>query len=202
MINYLIIAIGFAFASVVQPGPLQAFFFSQSLMHGWRKAVPLVFAPLVTDGPIIVLVLLVLTNLPKEFLQIIQCAGGVLLLYMAFISFKAWRKFNSVESQVIVQPHNFFKAVMINFFNPGPYLGWSLVMGPLLIKSWNENPVYGITLIIGFYGTMVLSSVGMVMLFASARNFGPRVTRISIGISVIALALFGIYQLGTGIYSL
>jgi len=60
----------------------------------------------------------------------------------------------------------------------------------------------GIMLIIGFYGTMILCSIAMVMLFASARNLGPRVTRIAIGISVIALAFFGIYQLLTGIQSL
>jgi hypothetical protein len=39
----------------------------------------------------------------------------------------------------------------------------------------------------------------MVVLFAAARNFGQRVIRISIGISVIAFALFGLYQLWLGL---
>jgi len=91
------------------------------------------------------------------------------------------------------------KAVMINLLNPNPYLGWSLVMGPLLIKGWSEDPANGIVLLIGFYSSMIIYSIGMVVLFAAARNLGPRVSRISIGISVIAFAIFGFYQLWSGI---
>jgi hypothetical protein len=72
-------------------------------------------------------------------------------------------------------------------------------MGPLLIKGWNENPMNGIILLIGFYGSMIICSIVMVVLFAAARNFGQRVIRISIGISVIAFALFGLYQLWLGL---
>jgi len=84
MINYFIFGISYAFACVVQPGPFQAFLFSQSLMHGWRKTIPLVFAPLLSDLPVIILVLLVLTQIPHVVLVILQCIGGVFLLYLAF----------------------------------------------------------------------------------------------------------------------
>lgn len=72
-------------------------------------------------------------------------------------------------------------------------------MGPLLIKGWNENPMNGIVLLIGFYGSMIIYSIVMVVLFAAARNFGQRVIRISIGISVIAFAVFGLYQSWSGL---
>jgi hypothetical protein len=39
----------------------------------------------------------------------------------------------------------------------------------------------------------------MVVLFAAAGNLGPRINRISIGVSVIALVIFGFYQLWSGI---
>jgi hypothetical protein len=87
----------------------------------------------------------------------------------------------------------------VNLLNPGPYLGWSLVMGPLLIKGWSEDPVNGIILLIGFYSSMVVYSIVMVVLFGIATNIGPQVNRISIGISVIALVIFGGYQLWSGI---
>ena len=184
---------------VIQPGPFQAFLFSQSVRNGWRKTIPLVFAPLMSDLPVIILVLLVLTNVPHDVLQILQCFGGVFLLYLAFNSYKTWRSSNQNVKEDISPLQNVFKAVMINFLNPNPYLGWSLVMGPLLIKGWSENPANGIVLLTSFYSSMIIYSIGMVVLFAAARNFGPRVIRLSIGISVIAFAIFGIYQLWSGI---
>jgi len=199
MINYFIFGISYSFACVVQPGPFQAFLFSQSLTNGWRKTIPLVFAPLMSDLPVIILVLLVLTNVPHDVLQILQCFGGVFLLYLAFNSYKTWRSSNQNVKEDISPLQNVFKAVMINFLNPNPYLGWSLVMGPLLIKGWSENPANGIVLLTSFYSSMIIYSIGMVVLFAAARNFGPRVIRLSIGISVIAFAIFGIYQLWSGI---
>ena len=199
MLNYIIFGVVYAFACVVQPGPFQAFLFSQSLAHGWRKAVPLVFAPLLSDWIVIFLVLLILTNVPHDFLRVLQCGGGVFLLYLAFDAYKTWRTFNNSENKKVPVQQNIFKAVMVNFLNPNPWLGWSLVMGPELIKGWHERPVDGIVLLLVFYGTMIICTIGMVALFSIARTMGQKVIRVSIGISVIALFAFGVIQLYFGI---
>jgi len=178
MITNLIFGITYAFACVVQPGPFQAFLFSQSVTNGWRKTIPLVFAPLLSDVPVIILVLLVLTYVPPEVLQILQIVGGVFLLYLAFNAYNAWRRFAPISKEESAPQFTFFKV------NPNPYIAWSLVMGPLLIKGWNENPVNGIVLLTGFYGSMIIYSIAMIGIFAAARNFGPRINRIAIGISV------------------
>jgi threonine/homoserine/homoserine lactone efflux protein len=199
MTNYLIFATTYAFACVVQPGPFQAFLFSQSIKNGWRKTIPLVFAPLMSDVPVILLVLLVLTHVPHEVLQVLRIAGGVFLLYLAFGAYKTWRTFTPGVQQDSTPQHSVFKAVLVNLLNPNPYLAWSLVLGPLLIKSWNEAPINGVVLLFAFYGSMVIYSIGLTGLFAATRNFGPRIIRISVGISVIAFAAFGFYQLWAGI---
>jgi threonine/homoserine/homoserine lactone efflux protein len=199
MLYYLIFGITYSFAAVVQPGPFQAFLFSQSITNGWRKTFPLVFAPLISDLPVIILVLFVLTNVPHEVLWILQSVGGLFLLYLAFNAYKAWHVFHQNEVQEIQPQRNVLKAAMVNILNPNPYLAWSLILGPLLIKGWNENPANGIILLISFYSFMVIYSIAMIILFAAARSFGPKVSRISIGISAIALAVFGLYQLGSGI---
>ena len=195
MINYFIFGISYAFAFVVQPGPFQAFLFSQSITNGWRKTVPLVFAPLLSDLPVIILVLLVLTNVPHGVLQVLQCIGGIFLLYLAYGAYKTWRTFSPNTLMEITPQHTVFKAVLINLLNPNPYLAWSLIMGPLLIKGWHEASLNGIVLLAGFYGSMIIYSIGLIGFFAAARNLGPKISRIAIGISVIAFALFGIYQL-------
>jgi threonine/homoserine/homoserine lactone efflux protein len=199
MINYLIFGLSYAFACVVQPGPFQAFLFSQSVTNGWRKTIPLVFAPLLSDVPVILLVLLVLTNVPAEVLSILQIVGGLFLLYLAFNAYQGWRTFTPNVPEESAPRFTFFKAVLVNILNPNPYIAWSLIMGPYLIKGWNENPVNGIVLLTGFYGSMIIYSIGLIGLFAAARNFGPRISRIAIAISVFAFAAFGVYQLWSGI---
>ncbi|MDP3683462.1 MAG: hypothetical protein Q8S01_05965 [Ignavibacteria bacterium] len=46
-------------------------------MNGWRETLPLAFAPLMSDAPIIV-ALIILVNLPNQLLQIMQLAGGLI----------------------------------------------------------------------------------------------------------------------------
>jgi threonine/homoserine/homoserine lactone efflux protein len=198
MINYFVFGLSYSFACVVQPGPFQAFLFSQSLTNGWRKTIPLVFAPLVSDLPVIVLVLFVLTNVPHKLLLVLQCLGGLFLLYLAFRAFRNWRTINQNEKPDIPGRGNLFKAVIVNLLNPNPFLGWSLVMGPRLIKGWMETPLNGIVLLIGFYGSMILYSIIMIIFFAAVGNTGPRINRILIGISVVILSVFGVYQLWLG----
>ena len=196
MIVYLILGITYAFAAAVQPGPFQAYLISQTLAIGWRRTIPAAFAPLLGDGPIIVLVLLVLSRMPPWLVQVLQGAGGVFLLYLSIGAFKTWRDFGAkraVQVQAIQQ--TVLKAALVNLLNPSPYLGWSLVMGPLLLKGWRETPIDGIALLVGFYITLILVTLGIMLLFAADGNLGSRVTRVLVGISAIALTCFGLYEL-------
>ncbi len=202
MITYFIFGISYSLACVVQPGPFQAFLFSQSITNGWRKTIPLVIAPLISDLPIIILVLFVLTRVPPGVLAILQCFGGIFLIFLAFKAYKTWRTSTKSSEERISQHGNLFKAVIVNLLNPNPYLGWSLVMGPMLIKGWSRNPVNGIALLMGFYSSMIIYSAVMVVLFAAAGNLGPRINRILMAISVVAFVLFGFYQFWSGIKGL
>ena len=151
MPGYLILGMTYAFAAAVQPGPFQTYLISQTLSNGWRRTVPAAFAPLLSDGPIIVLVLLVLSRMPGWLAQVLQCAGGVFLLYLAVGAFKTWRDYDikkAIQGQSSRQ--TVFKAALVNLLNPAPWLGWSLVMGPLLLKGWRETPANGIALLVGF----------------------------------------------------
>ena len=80
----LLTAATIGFSAGVTPGPLQAVFLSYAVQGGWKKALPAAFAPLVTDGPVILLVLLVLNNLPPVFLQALQIGGALFMLYLAW----------------------------------------------------------------------------------------------------------------------
>jgi hypothetical protein len=73
-------------------------------------------------------------------------------------------------------------------------------MGPLLLKGWRETPANGISLLVGFYTTMILVTLGIILVFAFARNLGPSVSRTLVGISAIAMACFGFYELWQGLH--
>jgi threonine/homoserine/homoserine lactone efflux protein len=203
MTAYLLLGITYAFAASVQPGPLQTFFISQALKNGWKKTLPAAFAPVLSDIPIIILILLVLTNIPSGFLAFLQIGGGLMLLYLAYDSFKSFLKFEELNKQEkTANERTLFKAVMVNVLNPNPYLGWSLIMGPLFIKAYREAPVDGAALLIAFYGTMVLCQMGIIILFGLTKNLGTKVTRIMLGIASIGLIIFGGYLLIQGFSTL
>ena len=197
MLPYLILGMTYAFAAAVQPGPLQTYLISQTLSHGWRRTLPAAFSPLLSDGPVIVLVLLVLSRVPAWLAQGLRLAGGVFVLYLAWGAAKTWRAYHA--QRMAPAPSSLLRAALVNVLNPNPYISWSLVLGPLLLKGWREAPSHGVALLAGFYGTMVLGLAGTIALSATAGNLGPRVNRVLIGLSSLALACFGFY-LAAGVF--
>ena len=200
MMVYLLLGITYGFSSAIMPGPLSTFLVANALEHGWKRTLPAAFAPLISDGPIVLLVLLVLTRVPPRFEQGLRIAGGIFLLYLAACAMKAWRDF---DIHRLPPAHSgrqsAIRAALVNFLNPNPYLGWSLVLGPILLRGWNEAPLYAIAMLIAFYATMVITMAGIVLLSHAAGRIGLRVNRALIGLSGLALACFAAYQLWLGL---
>jgi len=196
LLKYILIGSGFAFAAAAQPGPLQAFYLSRVASSGWRKTLPASFAPVISDGPIAVLILLVLHRLPDGFEGFLKAAGGILLLYFALRAFLEWRRGkDGVATETHSAPRTLFQAVAVNLVNPGPYLGWSLVLGPLAIEAWQEAPVQAVALVAAFYITMVSSLALFILLLGTTSFLGPRGRRGLLLASSVALAVIGVYQL-------
>jgi threonine/homoserine/homoserine lactone efflux protein len=193
---YLLLGATFAFAAAVQPGPLQTYLISQVLTIGWRRTLPAALSPLISDGPIIVVSLVVLSRLPGWLGPVLQLAGGVFLFYLARGALGTFRTYGTRPAEEAPSGRrSLLKAALVNVLNPNPWLAWSLVLGPLLIQGWRERPENGIALLVSFYGTMVVSLAAIIGLFSGARNLGPRVGRGLVGASAVALAGFGVYQL-------
>jgi len=198
--EYLVIGVGFSFAAAVQPGPLQAFLLSATAAHGWKRTLPAACSPLLSDGPIAVVVLLLLRQVPAGFARVVQTGGGVLLLYLAALAFLEWRRQErGGRGEPASAPRTLLQAAGINVLNPNPYLGWSLVLGPLFLKGWREAPVNAIALLVAFYGTMVASLAAIIIVFGTVRSLGPRVVRVLLLLSAMTLVALGVYQLGAGL---
>lgn len=201
--TYLIPGITLGFAAAAQPGPLTIYLISRTLRAGWKKTFPAIFAPLISDGPIALLCLFILRSLPSGFLQYIQIAGGLFILYLAFGAARTWKRGNeTILTAEVTSRRTLFDATIVNFLNPGPYLGWSLVIGPLFLKGWKAAPLNGILLLAGFYLTMFLFTTLVIYLFDKTRERGPKLQRALLGLSAVFLACFGIYQLIAGAMAL
>lgn len=200
MIAYVVQGISLGLSGAASPGPFQAFLIGQTLKLGWRRMLPAVLAPLITDGPIILLMMLALTRLPEGFLRLLQIIGGAYVLYLAWKSLQTYRDFR----HVVVDPdqagkQSFWQAVAMNFLSPGPYIYWSLIAGPVLLRGWKEAPVLGVSFLLGFYFAMLGCLILLVVLFGVARQLGPKVNRVLIGVSGLAMLGFGVYQIAQGI---
>jgi len=88
MLEYILIGGGFAFAAAIQPGPLQAFLLSSVAQKGWKRTLPASLAPLISDGPIALLSLFVLTRMSEVMIRALQAAGGFFLIYLAWASYR------------------------------------------------------------------------------------------------------------------
>ena len=198
---YLLQGIGYGLVAASQPGPFQTYLISQTLTRGWKRTLPAALAPLVSDGPIILICVLVLSQVPVWMQRVLYIAGGLFILYLAYGTYNSWKNFDSrLPSVETGTQQSILKAALMNALSPGPYIFWTLVTGPILLKGWRETPVNGIGFLIGFYVTLISSLAALILIFGTAAKLGPKFNRMLLGISAIALTCFGLYQLWLGIF--
>jgi threonine/homoserine/homoserine lactone efflux protein len=200
MLTHALIGATYAFAAAVQPGPFQAYLIASTMTRGWRRTAPAVLAPLLSDIPIIAIVLFVLTRVPPAFASLLRLAGGVFLLSLACGAFRTWRDYDAPVRAVGATPvrQTVLNAVMVNLLNPNPYISWSLVLGPVLLEAWRTGTAHALAFLVSFYTTMIATTAAVLVPFAGARSLGPRVGRVLVGLSALALAGFGMYQTWAG----
>jgi len=192
---YILQGIGFGMAAASQPGPFQTYLISQSLINGWRRTLPAALAPLVSDGPIIALCVLVLSQVPAGMEKVLYAISGLFIFYLAFGSYKSWRTKATTVTAEKTARQSVWKAALMNSLSPGPYIYWTLVTGPILVSGWRESVAKGIGFLAGFYVTIVAVLAAIILGFGLASRFGPRVSHAMLGLSTVALVLFGSFQI-------
>jgi len=185
MIENVLVGAGFAFAAAIQPGPLQAFLVSRVAATGWRRTLPACLAPLISDVPIALLVLLVLGQFPASIQHLLRASGGALLLYLAWGAFRQWRHPAASDTHRSA-PQTLLNAVLVNVLNPNPYL-------------WHVHPWNAVALVGAFYGTMVSMLALFILLVGTVSFLGSRGQRALVAASALALAVLGAYLLVTGV---
>jgi len=202
VLPYLLRGLILGSTAAVQPGPFQAFLLSLVARDGWRRALPAVLAPLVSDPPIVALVLLVLTRLPERWLAGLQVGGGVFLLYLGWGAGRAFRQWADGDTANAPARGSalaaILKAAVMNALSPGPYLFWATISGPILVAGWRERPALGLAFLLGFYVALIGGMALFVLVVGLTGRIDPRLNRGLAAFAVVALFGFGLYQLVTG----
>ena len=96
-------------------------------------------APVLSDIPIIVLTLYVLTKLSNSntVLGIISFLGAVFLLYLGIENFRVK---GLLLNHADTTSKSFTKGLVVNALNPHPYLFWLTIGAPIAKKHWGIIP--------------------------------------------------------------
>jgi threonine/homoserine/homoserine lactone efflux protein len=192
-ITFLFSGVVFGLSGGLSPGPLLTLVISETLIHGAREGVKVSIAPLLTDLPIVVFTLVILSRLADilPLLGVISLLGGGFLLYLSYESLS----FKGVEIDVEqIKPQSIKKGVMVNFLNPSPYMFWFTIGAPLVLKAFNISLLVAMLFILGFYlflvGSKVLVAivVGRSRFFLKSRNYIYTVR--FLGIILLVFAVF------------
>lgn len=205
MITFFINGLLLATAAGIQPGPFQTYIINTAFTVGWRRGLPVIFAPLIVDGPIILAVVFLFGALPDALINGIRIAGGLLLLWIAWgavAAFRAGAATDSAPTSPASKRGLLGKAVAMNLLSPGPYLFWSTVNGPLLIEALALSPLHGLAFLLGFYGTFLLALLLTLVIFDRLGRLDPRLTRGALLVTAVIMALFGIGLVAQGISGL
>lgn len=155
--EFAIAAFIFGLTGGLKPGPLSIYVIHTTLTKGEKSGLLASFAPFVSDGPIILLSLLILSQ-GKQFnffIASLSLAGSAYLLLIAFRIFFETTGPGTNNSTV---PASFMTAVKLNLVNPAPYLFWGTVGGAYLVRA---NIKEAALFIIIMLSTLALTKFGI-----------------------------------------
>ena len=168
--TFLISGIIFGLSSGITPGPLLTLVISETVRHGIREGVKVAIAPLVTDIPIVLTSIIILTRLSdvQSLLGVISMAGAGFLIYLGIESLGFTGA--DIDSDKI-KPRSLQKGVIANFLNPSPYLFWVSIGAPTVVKAMDIGLVSTLSFIVSFYILLVGSKVMIAFVTGRSRHF-------------------------------
>jgi threonine/homoserine/homoserine lactone efflux protein len=170
MIGFLTTGTVLGLSAGIAPGPLLALVVSETLRHGMKAGVKVALVPIISDLPIVALTLYILTKLSAFhiILGTISFLGGFVLLYMGYESLVTRGVDLSFRE---LTPDSFKKGILVNVFNPHPYLFWVSIGGPSTMKAWDQSAFAAAAFIGSFYLLLVGSKILVAVLVGRYRSF-------------------------------
>lgn len=202
LIEFSVLGAFLGLAAGISPGPLLAITISEALQHGKWEGIKVAVSPLITDLPIILSVLFILSHLTSydPIIGVIAFLGASYLIYSGVESLKT--KPNSIELR-LEKKNALKKGIIVNFGNPHPYIFWLSIGGPIIFKSLSIHAWATLLFISGFYIFLVGSKVIVALIVERSKYFINSKYYFSIiRILGIAQIIFGLTFIRVGLNSL
>jgi len=193
-----LLGVGSGLAAGLSPGPLLTLLVAVSIERGFPAGLRIAVAPLITDAPIVLLALLLLKDLPESFLGSLTLLGGLFVLYLGIQGLRRGAPTLQPVEAPPAAAKDLWQGAVVNFFNPHPWVFWISVGAPTLVSGWRQNPWDAVGYLVGFYGLIVSSKIGLAWLAAQGRHTlrGPWFRRILTlcGLLLVVLGAFLCYR--------
>lgn len=202
---YLSQGIIFGLYAAILPGPLQAFLLSRILQNGWKQTLPLAFIPLFSDGPIMLTLFLVLSQLPDWLPTSLRIIGGFFIIYLAW---DAFRNNNKQEDNISPVPSKkidragFIKGITMNILNPNVYIFWATIGVPTILAGWEVAPIQGIAYFVGVYGAMIPGIMLWITMIGTIGFLKPAVQKVITILIAVLLLIVGISMIVNGVQTI
>jgi threonine/homoserine/homoserine lactone efflux protein len=155
--------------SGLTPGPLLTLVVAESFQRGFRSGAAVAIAPIITDAPIVLLIVLLANSLSSMDYVIgtLYLAGSAYLTYLSVEIFRI--KGMEVDTTSGVRA-SFIKGVAANLLNPAPYIFWLTVGAPLLLQAKEISWMVLAAFIGFFYGLLVGTKLLLAVLIGRNRH--------------------------------
>jgi len=190
--------ISFTTAPLLAFSPFKIFVFSQALQQGWRRSLPLAFAPLLAQIPVIILLWVVLRQLPAWSIDMLRLTGGLFYIYLAYSIIRRARQPVQTDTITNVPRRTFGQAITVVWVSPQIYINWSIIGVPVLLGYAAQSLWYMIAFLVGFYLLCVGRVALQIMLVGQAGKISPHANIYIVVIAALLLVGFGLYQLWLG----
>jgi len=185
-------ALGLAFGSAggLSPGPTMTLVIAQTLRHGLREGIKVAIAPLLTDAPIVLLAMFVMSRIETDgLLASIAGIGAAYLIYLAYESFTATAPDLTGQE---AKPGSLRKGFLANFFNPHPWIFWLTVGGPVMLRALESSASAALLFIVAQYTCLVGAKILMALVVERGRGRLERAYSIVMKLIAIVLLVFAL----------
>jgi len=195
-LEFLLTGVVFGLTGGLTPGPTLTLVIAQTLRFGLKEGLKVAISPLLTDTPIVLGSILVLSRIEAEpVLGTVSFLGSCFLAYLAYDCFRATPPGLGDRAR----PRSLRKGFLANLLNPHPYLFWLTIGGPTALKAYGLAPAAAALFIVGHYSCLVGAKIVVAALVERGRSSlirgYPYIMR---GLGVV-LGLFAVFFLRDGL---
>lgn len=160
----------FGLTAGISPGPLLALVISETLRHNKTEGIKIAVAPLITDIPIVLLTIFILSKMlhSEIILGLISILGGIFIAYLGIDSIRS----KGIEIDVQdLKLKSIRKGIIVNILSPHPYIFWLMVGAPITLKAYQVSPLAAFAFISAFYVLLIGSKISIALVVDRSRAF-------------------------------